>query len=164
MGLHQNKQFRKLGLAEFLGLALLAFAALAVTLWWQASGRPVYAQADGRVVEGNVAWVHYNATDLRQKVSVTYEYPVGADTYTSSWSGFWPEDSSPNALPSDRLQDLCVKDHPLVVLYDPESPSTSYLHPAEGGSETLRQGVAVGACVLALLYCAVLYPTWRSRG
>jgi len=164
MALHQNKQLGKVGLPEFLALALLVFAALAVTFWWQGSGQPAYAQTDGRVVEGNVKLIHYNATDMRQKVSLTYEYSVGADTYTSSWTGFWPEDNSPNALPPDKLEDLCVKGHPLRVLYNPLNPSDSSLYPVESGGEALRQGMAAGACALALLYCGVLYPAWRARG
>ncbi len=164
MALHQNRQLGKVGLPEFLALALLGFAALAVTLWWQGSGQPAHAQTDGRVVEGNVKLVHYNATDTRKKVSLTYEYSVGANAYTSSWTGFWPEDNSPNALPPDKLEDLCVKGRPLMVLYDPLSPSDSLLFQVGSGGEALRQGMAVGACVLALLYCGVLYPAWRARG
>jgi len=162
MALHQNKHFERLGLPEFLGLALLACAAVGITLWWQnRSERPVYMQTDGRVVEGHVSWVHYNAPDLRKKVSVTYGYSVGGSDYTGSWVGFWPEDNSPNAAPQDHLDEVCTKDHPLVVFYDSGNPSTSYLHPTEEGSQVLLQGFALGTCTLALVYWAALYPAWR---
>jgi hypothetical protein len=161
MSLRRNRPFERLGPAEFVGVALLILAAASATSWWQRSGRVSFARADGRVVEGRVAWTHYNSTDLREKVSVTYQYAVGSDSFTGTWTGFWPEDDSPNALPADRLREACEKDHPLVVSYDPASPSISYLHPAEGGGERLLRGIAVGSCVLALIYCVALYPAWR---
>ena len=163
MALRQNKEFSRVGLAEFVAVLLMTLAAVAVTLWWQGRRGPEYLQAEGRVLEGNAKLTHYNATDMRQKVTITYEYMAAGNTYTGSWSGFWPEDDSPNALPSDRFQELCVRGHPLVVMYDPEDPSTSILHPPGRGAEAFRQGFAMAGCALAILYCAILYPAWRLR-
>lgn len=162
MALHQNKHLERLGLPEFLGLAILACAAVGITLWWQdRDERPGYLQTDGHVVEGRVSLVHYNATALSSKVSVTYSYSVGERSYTGSWVGFWPDDNSPNAASQDRLNEVCAKGHPLIVFYDPDNPSENYIHPAERGNQILLQGFALATCALALVYWSALYPAWR---
>ena len=163
MALHQNRQFQKVGLPEFLLLVLLGGAALCVTLWWQERAEPRYAEAEGRVVEANLSWVHYNATDTRQKVSLTYEYALGPKTYRHSWTGFWPEFGSPNALPGDQLEPLCTQGRPLVVLYDPANPDESHLHPPEETGTVLYGGMALSSCAIAMAYCALFYPAWRFR-
>ena len=163
MTLHRNRRFQRLGLPEFLALVLLGSAALTVTLWWQERTEPRYEEAEGHVVDGQLSWVHYNATDTRQKVSLMYEYTVGGKTCHGSWAGFWPEFGNPNALPASQLEALCTKGHALEVLYNSEDPNESYLHPPEGGQSILYGGIALGACAAALIYCGLAYPAWRFR-
>jgi hypothetical protein len=163
MALHRSKRRAPLGLAEFIGLCSLALATAFVTMWWQEDHAPAYWRSDGRVIEGKVVLTHYNSTDLRSKVSITYEYMAEGATYTKSWSGFWPDDNSPNALPENRINELCEKGHPLIVLYDRQNPSEGILHPVGSGGVAIRQAMAVVSCVWALAYCVVLYPTWRLR-
>jgi hypothetical protein len=163
MTLHRNRQFQRLGLAEFLAIVLLGSAALAITLWWQERMEPRYEETEGHVVDGQLSLVHYNAEDTRQKVSLAYEYAVGPKTYQNSWVGFWPEFGSSNALPPSQLEALCTKGHALVVLYSSEDPNESYLYPLDGGRSLLYGGIALGACAAAVIYCGVVYPSRRFR-
>ena len=163
MALQQRKRRQKAGLPEFLAVVLVCAAALPALAWWHSSARPAYRRVRGRILECEIRLTHYNATKDLNKVKLAYEYSLGGNTYSGRWQGFWPAAVSPNALLPDQIEALHEKSFPLVVLYEPDDPSHSTLHYAGHGAPKLYAGVALVALVLAVLYFALFYPTWRER-
>jgi len=161
--LRQSRQFQKVGIPEIVVLILVGAALVTTTLWWRGNGQSTYRETEGRVVNGEIQWVHYNATDAQRIVSLTYQYTVGTTSYTGTWAGLWPEDQSPNALSSSKLDLLRTKDYPLRVFYDPVDPAQSFLHVVSGAEDQVYKGLAISACVAALAYCAGVYPAWKAR-
>lgn len=158
MALRQKRQFRTFALPEFLALASIGVAIVPVTLWLLERSDSEYRRAAGEATSCEIQ----SSADSAKKVIVTYQYSVGAETYTHAWTGLWPETGSPNALPPEQLDKLRHKHHPLTVFYDPDNPRESYLHVADRGFEHFYGGLAVGMCLVAVLYCGIAYPAWRS--
>ena len=163
MALRQNRQFQKMGLPEFLVLILVGAALATTALWGQGNGQSAYRETEGRVVNCAFQWVHYNATDAEHIVALTYQYTVGTTMYTGAWTGLWPENGSPNALSSDKIDLLRTRDYPLRVFCNAVNPAQSFLHLAGGAENQVYKGLAISSCVAALAYCAAVYPAWKAR-
>ncbi len=164
MGLHQRRRFERPGLPEVVGIALVVFTGLAALLWWQGNTRPRLLPTSGKVVECSMRLTHYNATAMRNKVAMTYEYSVGGARHTGSWEGFWPVSDSPNALPPDEVPSLQKKGYPLVVLYEPGNPGSSSLHQPLDRVNHFRRMTTCILGAVTLLYLAIGYPSWKRRG
>jgi len=163
MALHQNRRLKKPDLPEFVALVLVGLAVVAATWWWQANVHPKYRHAEGRILSCRIRPTHYNATDVRTKVDVTYEYAVGSGSYRGSWTGYWPQTDSINAVPEGEIDLLMTRDLPVSVLYAPDDPARSLLHYPIRGDTRFIAVIAICGLGAALVYCCAIYPAWRSR-
>lgn len=163
MALHPKKRLKKPELPEFLVLVLVGLAIIPATYWWRANLLPKYKEAEGYVLDCDIKLTHYNAPDVRKKVDITYEYNVGPGRYVGSWSGYWPQIQSPNALAPDKIDTLRDKGRRITVLYDPGNPAHSLLHYPDQGLARITGIAAIAALGAAILYCCAIYPAWRGR-
>jgi hypothetical protein len=158
MALRQKRQFRAFDLPEFVAAVLIAAAIVPTTFWLQGLSGAAYRCVDGVVVACDIQ----PTSDSGKKITLTYRYAVGTETYTQTWTGLWPETGSPNALPPGKLDVLRQKDYPLTVYYDSDNPADGHLHIEDRGFERIYGGLSLGMCGVAVLYCAVAYPAWRT--
>jgi hypothetical protein len=163
MALHQRKRMPRVGLPEFVAALLIGLAAYSGVNCWRTRGQVGWAKAPGRTVECKIRLTHYNAERSDPKVTLDYEYDVFGTTYTGHWTGYWPSDYSPNALPQEQLGVLCNKGYILVVMYDPRDPSQSRLHDSDPGPVVASTLLAFAGAGLLVFYCVKVYPAWKSR-
>jgi hypothetical protein len=146
-----------------MALVLLASVAVSAVLWWNAQFSDIRLQTTGRVAEGHVIASHYNAQLTKQRVVLVYTYSVGGVMYKARWTGYWPTENSPNALPADQYPKLFTQGHSLKVFYEPGNPANSELHRCAPESHLLLAGTTVGLGILASVYLVRIYPAWRSH-
>ena len=154
---------QRAGLPEFVAAALMGLVVVSALCWWKERSRPLWSEAEGRVVACEIRQTHFNAPATRQKVAVTYEYAVGGIRFVRQWEGYWPKVHSPNALPDGRIEALRHKGYPLVVLFDPSNPGSSQLHNPNPERSLWLQGLALGTVLASLVYFVKLYPAWKRR-
>lgn len=164
MGLHHHKTLRTPGLPEFIGLTLALGACVPAVLWYQGTVHSAWQRTTGHVTHCEIRDTHYNASDQRTKVNITYQYDVTGMPFTGAWTGYWPEtvEQSPNALTADQLQNLETPEYPLVVLYDPDDPSSSIIHTANAGDLLVYKWLFGGIFVAAVYYIIRVYPAWKN--
>lgn len=146
---------------EFIGVFLCVVLLFAGVLAWRATTAPPWPHTTGTVLSCNLRSVHYNAEPNDTKVSLSYEYVVGGQTYAARWEGLWPVAGSPNALPEERLHELETPGYRLRVYYDPENPSRSELEDGSRDNVLLFSLFFVGSLATFLVYVLKIYPTWR---
>ncbi len=163
MALYHRKRFQAPGLPEFIVLMLIVCVVVSATCWWCETRKPELERTVGTVIACDITKAHYNAQPYQKKVSIKYEYSVGAGDFTGDWTGFWPSMHSPNALSPDNLEVLRQSDYPLVVLYDPGNPSDSRLHnpKPERAFHLTMLTFSLGA--VFVVYCVWIYPRWKLR-
>ncbi|GMV99251.1 MAG: hypothetical protein AMXMBFR84_03900 [Candidatus Hydrogenedentota bacterium] len=154
---------RRPGLPEALAVAALLGALAPLLAWLYYSVQPAWVATGGHVTSGSVELLHYNATDVRPKVNLTYEYDVLGNTFAGRFEGLWPETHSPNALLPADLKYLAQPGYTLVVLYDPANPDESRLHYL-GNEESMPYALlSIAGFIVAGAYCLFVYPAWRSQ-
>lgn len=163
MGLHQRRKLQRPGFPEAAALFLIVLTALPALLWVQENVRPSKTATVGRVTQCDITLTHYNATDLRQKVSLDYAYDVGGTTYHGHFEGLWPQAHSPNALIGDDVNRLRNAGFPLQVFYDPRNPRYASIHEAVEVTRTQYARISLAALAVTLLYCVYVYPNWKER-
>ncbi|MFO7974268.1 MAG: DUF3592 domain-containing protein [Candidatus Hydrogenedentota bacterium] len=161
MSLPRRKRCQKLRLPDYIALALLASVALSAMLWWDAQFNDIWLQTTGRVLEGRVIQSHYNAPPTKQRVQLVYAYSVGGVMYQGQWTGYWPAENSPNALPENRYGELFSNGYPLKVSYEAGNPARSELHHHAPERHFGLAGTTVGLAVAAGIYLIRVYPHWR---
>lgn len=163
MALHTRKKMTRPGLPEIVALILIVLALICTTAWWRDVNEPEWGESEGRILTCNIHETHYNAQDYRPKVTMEYEYSVGSQEYTGSFTGFWPAVGNANALPTDRFNELTDKSFGLLVFYEPGNPANSKLDVVGANNEFWLGGAALASLVLAVLYYVKVYPAWRAR-
>lgn len=158
----QRRHHRKFGAPEVLAMAVAGLVVVAATSWWRENTVPSYRDTDGFITKADSVLMHYNATNLLRKISCDYEYHTEGGVYTGHWEGLWPEIGSPNSLPADQL-DRIQKGFMVHVRYNRFDPAISTIHPIEGGLPRMQSGMALAACLLAIVYCLWVYPMLRKR-
>ncbi len=125
--------------------------------------KPQWTETTGRVLRGDITPTHYNAENFYDKVHIQFEYDILGSKIIREWTGVWPHDDSPNALPDDQMNELLRSGHPLRVFYDPANPEQWRLH---GGTSDLRSiySVLVVLSLVGSIYFGLrVYPSWKRR-
>lgn len=146
---------------EYIAVFLLVVLLVAALLAWRTATAPPWPHTTGTVLSCNIRSVHYNAEPNDTKVSLTYQYVVGGQTYAAQWEGLWPAAGSPNALPPDRLHELESPGYRLRVYYDPQNPSRSDLEDGSRDDVLFFSALFVGILAVFLIYLLKIYPMWR---
>lgn len=166
MSLHRRKHYwrtmRRPGLPEVVALGLVATLMVLLTLWLRNVNQPDWQETRGIAITGQIETSVDTARPVERKVHLTYQYQVDGQMYTGRYDDFWPAGGSPNALIPADLTVLTQRGHPLTVHYDPAHPSNSQLHFAAGASSLIYLTMSGIMCVVAVLYCLVVYPAWRA--
>lgn len=163
MGLHQQRRMQKAGLPEFVFVCLAAVAVLFLALSWRSNNTPTWLNVEGVVVECNVDRSQYHVVDTPYNVRLTYEYVVGNTKYTGGWSGNWPMNNSPNALPPQRIFELERPGHPLQIACNPADYSLNRLHGQPEKRGVAYTVMAILGCIALFLYSAKIYPQWKTH-
>jgi len=160
MSLHQRRRLRLPGLAEVVALVLTVLTVVPAVLWFRSAQVGEWEITNGVVVSARVHHTHYNAEGTRLKVDCEYEYVVGQASYRGSWSGFWPDARSPNALARDDLSVLRTG-YPISVYYREDNPRQSDPHMPGGGRPVVYAWLFAIACGITGYYFFRVYPRIR---
>ncbi len=152
MTLPQKRHLRRPGVAEALALGVL---------WWQTHALLAWQLAQGVITDVAIEPTHYNAIDVRNKVSVSYSYEVGDADYDGYWQGFWPEAGSPNALASHEIY-LLDEGRAITVLYDPSAPANNELHFTGSAASVQYAMLFVVGLIACMFYMTRVYPRLRA--
>lgn len=163
MGFHRRKHRDRLRLPEYLALFLVACVVASAALWWRAHNHSAWLQTGGRVVEGRVVPSHYNAQPVDPRVELDYTYTAGGMVHRGRWTGFWPVENSPNALPESRYAELFTEGYPLTVYYEAGNPGKGELHRSAGEGATVLAVATVFLAAVTCVYLFRVYPSWRRE-
>lgn len=161
MPLHQKKRRRLPGMAEVIALLLTGGTVVPAALWWGSATTSSWDSAPGAITRAAVKQTHYNAEDTRKRVDCEYEFVVEQITYKGTWSGFWPEAHSPNALLRDELGVL-QPGYSITVYYDAKDPRESDPHTPGSGRQIRYAWLFALSCLATGYYCFRIYPSLRA--
>lgn len=161
--MRRRRHRKRLGLPEYVEVALVVVAIASAGLWWRNVDHEVWPNTVGNVLSCKIESLHYNATRYANLVDIRYEYSAGGRPYLGHWRGYWPIVGSPNALPRTRMNELKTKGFPLTVMYNPANPSRSRLHDTPAGLRPAFAITTLVAIALSFAFTAYVYPKWRRR-
>lgn len=163
MGLYRQRRLQKAGLPEFVCVLLAGVTVAFLVLSWRSRNETAWLTVKGEVVRCQVDRGQYHVVDTPYNVRLSYKYDVGGTTFTGKWSGYWPVNHSPNALPPLRVSELEQPGYLLQIACNPDNASDSRVHGPPEGRGLVYDIVAILGCIGLYLYSAKIYPRWKTR-
>jgi hypothetical protein len=163
MSLQRRKKRLRIRAPELIALLIVGLALIATALWLQGNFKPNWQDSVAIVTYGDVYKRAYSPDPTPDQVHLTYQYSAQGKTYTDFWEGYWPKAHSPNALPTERLRELCQSGHLLAIVFDPTDPTRNILHYTGNDYTKTYERIGLAAILLALAYMLKVYPTWKLR-